>query len=434
MKFTKVIALALVATASAAGAQAQNLRNADEPAEFPPSSFNGTQYVDSRGCVFVRAGISGDVSWIPRVTRSRNQICNQKPSLPNAVTSVAPKRKPVAEPVQITLDTPKSEPAAAQAATPTVKTVVKAKPVPAEKPVVRKPVAVAEVAKPVVVATPVAKPTVAKTRVDRTITASNCLGGQKTSGKLAVRCGPQKKPHYYRKADVQTATAPASVAPEQTAINNATRIVPKHVYINRQNTQNLPVPKGYARVWNDGRLNPKRAEQSVLGQAQVRLIWTQTVPRRLIDTSSGRDVTASTPLVYPFVDAASQSRDLGSVEIVRRDGQVVKRVVRNTSAVQVRDPVVSSRSAPVKAPKVQKARSNLKAATTGFVNVGTFGGQKQAQSAAKRIQRMGFPVRIGKFERSGKTYRMVLAGPFGAEAPAYLKKLRSAGYGNATLR
>lgn len=472
MKFTRVIALALVAaSASVAGAQAQSLRNVGEPAEFPPSSYKGTQYIDSKGCVFVRAGISGDVSWIPRVTRSRNQICNQKPSLPNAVTSIAPKRQPASEPVQITLDAPKANAPVAQPAAPVAKKVVKAAPKPAvaKRPApVRKPVVVAKVAKPaVVVPTPaapkpvapapvVAQPKVVKKPVPNARFVANCVGTsstlQQASGKLAVRCGPQREAHYSARTVAPTAAAPVAAAPapvtrrvvtnrrpqvaavpvEQAEVNSATRIVPRHVFVNRQNTQNLPVPEGYETVWNDGRLNPKRAEQSILGQAQVRLVWTQTVPRRLIDVRSGRDVTASTPLVYPFVDVASQTRDLGSVQLVRRDGKILKRVVRNASAVQVREPVVSSRSAPVAAPKVQKAQP--KATSGGFVNVGTFAAQREAQDAAKRIQRMGLPVRIGKFDRAGKTYRMVLAGPFGSQAQVYLSKLRSAGYKNATLR
>jgi hypothetical protein len=62
-------------------ATAQSLRNAEPPAEFPPASFRSDQYVDSRGCVFIRAGISGNVTWVPRVNRGRKQLCGYTPSL-----------------------------------------------------------------------------------------------------------------------------------------------------------------------------------------------------------------------------------------------------------------------------------------------------------------------------------------------------------------
>jgi hypothetical protein len=201
---------------------------------------------------------------------------------------------------------------------------------------------------------------------------------------------------------------------------------------NRQNAQNLQIPDGYRPVWTDDRLNPNRAEQSIVGQGQIKLVWTNTVPRRLINKSSGRDVTASTPLVYPYVDMANQTRNLGSVSIVQRNGQVVKRIVRSANATRVRLPVVSSRSAPV----VKAAANSVgsKSAAAQFVNVGTFDQKGSAQTVAQRIKRMGLPVRIGKYTRSGKTYRMVLAGPFGADASRVLSKLRSAGYRNAVLR
>lgn len=68
-----VPALVLLA-ATAAGAEP--LR----PAELPPSSFAGQQYVDSKGCMFVRAGRDGEVLWIPRVTRQGVPICGSPPS------------------------------------------------------------------------------------------------------------------------------------------------------------------------------------------------------------------------------------------------------------------------------------------------------------------------------------------------------------------
>ena len=78
--------------------------------------------------------------------------------------------------------------------------------------------------------------------------------------------------------------------------------MPKHVAQNRLNTyDNVRVPPGYKTVWEDGRLNPRRTEQSLAGRSDMLLIWTQTVPRRLINQATGRDLTASVPLVYPYL-------------------------------------------------------------------------------------------------------------------------------------
>ncbi len=50
------------------------------PAELPPESFTGSQYADSKGCIYIRAGASGVVTWVPRVTRDRRQICGFQPT------------------------------------------------------------------------------------------------------------------------------------------------------------------------------------------------------------------------------------------------------------------------------------------------------------------------------------------------------------------
>jgi hypothetical protein len=52
------------------------------PAGLPPASFQGTQFVDLEGCVYIRAGFGGTVQWVPRVTRDRRQLCGFEPSFP----------------------------------------------------------------------------------------------------------------------------------------------------------------------------------------------------------------------------------------------------------------------------------------------------------------------------------------------------------------
>ena len=64
-------------------ADAQTLRTDSGPAELPPASFRGKQYVDSKGCVYIRAGSGTRITWVPRVNRKRQVYCsaNNKPSL-----------------------------------------------------------------------------------------------------------------------------------------------------------------------------------------------------------------------------------------------------------------------------------------------------------------------------------------------------------------
>jgi hypothetical protein len=50
------------------------------PAEVPPADFAGQQYVDSKGCLFLRAGRPGNVAWIARVTRDGQPLCGNPPS------------------------------------------------------------------------------------------------------------------------------------------------------------------------------------------------------------------------------------------------------------------------------------------------------------------------------------------------------------------
>lgn len=137
----------------------------------------------------------------------------------------------------------------------------------------------------------------------------------KPGGRFIVRCGPQAEaPVTYGTSDRQSSL---SLPPD-------TPIIPRHVYENRRNTTDVAVPTGYKPAWDDGRLNPKRAERTLQpakvegiisvpagfrvvnwndnrlnlrrgittaqGDAQTDLIWSNTVPRKLIPVPTRRQV------------------------------------------------------------------------------------------------------------------------------------------------
>lgn len=520
MKLTRVIAIGIILSSLGLGAlNAQTLRKSSPPAEFPPASFKGNQFVDSRGCIYIRAGIDGNVTWVPRVSRNRKQVCGYKPTVVAGATSATPPKaarapviitanpppkattKPTAAPkprqtATVKTTTPTTAPATATAA-PKPATAPRAtvantqrKPSPGPAPTVisssrptpkadAKPVAVATTApapattrrkpspgpeptvissaKPKPAATPAPKATARapgrKQRAPSPAPAATLFAAPKAAPKATtvqaanacpnastfsrqfinkpgapnpVRCGPQAEAPVTYASDEKhsTAAVPTAVTP----VSPETRVVPRHVYDNRQNTTNVSVPTGYKTVWDDGRLNPQRAERTLRpaqvqgvvrvpagyklvgwgdgrlsmrrglrtaeGDAQTNQIWTNTVPRRLIE------VPTRARIVTP---PAGTARAQDPQTVVSR---------------------VSTRSAPAAASSQGKRI---------YVRVATYATEGDARTIARSLAGSGLPMHLGRVKSSGNS--VVLAGPFAtrAQAKAALSQVRNAGFRNARL-
>ena len=512
MRAIRVLAVAAIAVfVLSEGPSAQQRASGAVPAEFPPESYAGRQYVDSKGCVFIRAGVDGATTWVPRVSRSRQLICGFQPSLPGVQRTAdapaqaaqpapaqrqAPQRQaaPVRTAPQPAARTAQSAPRP-QAAQPT--TVVRRTmpaPQPAARPaptVVMRPAPTRTAPQaPVVVAprttgvvsapapAPVAKPAV------RQAATTSCPGLTGVSARYStgegVRCGPQDAPHvtyiqggggtgaktrrvkvYHPSPSIAapvyapsgghaglhhaapTHAAPIHAAPIHAApahvvasaprqvVTGQTRVVPRHVYAEQQSAKGITVPKGYKAVWNDDRLNPYRAQQTLDGKAQMELVWSRTVPRYLIDARTGRDVSFKFPgLRYPFT-SFEQQRAAGVV--VSTQGRVVPepvRVTRTNSRSQGNGTraVVSTRS--------QQPAPQAAAVGTRYVQAGMFGVHGNAQAAVRRLSSMGVPARMSRVTQGGKTYTLVLAGPYGSEQELRtgLQRTRQAGFSDAFPR
>ncbi|MDN5788104.1 SPOR domain-containing protein [Pseudorhodobacter sp.] len=413
----KVLAVASWAAVSViSGAQAQTLAR---PAEMPPASFKGSQYVDSRGCVFLRAGIGGRVNWVPRVSRSHKALCGLPPS-GGAVRTVeapvkaapAPQAMPQPAPVPVQVARPNRNVGAPME---TIASLPR-----------NRPVAVASPA-PRVVAAPQAS---ASARLQNVCPSGSPYGARVTltDGRTTLICSADANFDVSaaasrlqtRRVAVEPAPAPVSRAASipapryQAPVANAGYSCPASAPVARRfqvrgggttvmctavdggfgnatppstlgvqatASEEFAPPKGYRKAWKDDRLNPKRGQGTARGWAQQDQVWTREVPANRVSNAP----------------------------------QATKRKTYVT------------------------ATSNAPRAATGgrfYVQVGTFGEVGNANRTASRLQGMGLPVAKSRITSKGRPMQIVMAGPFGDSGSAHsaLSKARRAGFGDAFIR
>lgn len=415
MKITTITAVSLIlASGLATGVSAQLSSKTAQPAEFPPASYQGRQYVDSRGCIFIRAGVDGNVTWIPRVNRARQQLCGAEPSNIAGSTRQQPQTQdPRPDIITLTPDEDRVDEAApVRLTTPTPARTRSTVPPPAVKPERR-----AEVPTPDARATSLAPA--------RPIRAA----------------APQ--PVAAAPAPAAPVVAPAPRRPLRNAgdpldqITPNTRILPVHVYLMRRQSEGLQVPEGYRPAWDDDRLNIRRVEQTIRptvinqlpavpegyeladradnrmniqrgqrspqGDAQMAQVWSDTLPRRLLEQPLDKT---------PFVLRDAKAR-YGYVEPRRGTGVATR---------------LSSRAAPdATLPEAVPSKPR-------YVRAVTLASEEEARRIARELSAAtGLQMRLGTLTRNGQTLKVVLAGPFTVGADRALQRIRSAGFSGARL-
>lgn len=398
----------------AGAAYAQSLRDAEPPAEVPPSSYTGKQYVDSRGCIYVRAGFDGAVRWVPRVTRARKHICGAQPTLAHARQAPDPTPKQDQQPdiaPKIASSATKRTGTAGMKAQSSGASKVGALNTPA-KPAMRKPVIPAQ-----------------KAHGQRRspVVQGGCANMAPLSRRYMgndpdIRCGPQKAAPVTPGEGQSVRGAPFVGRGDKPAqgirIVQGTRIVPRHVYEQQLQTADLDgPPEGYSRVWEDDRLNRKRAHQTLSGKRSMEARWTRTVPRQL----KPAPLRAGTVVFDP-----------DSARIVPAT-QASARISTKSSAPQGREKpsaVASRISAKAAAPE-RKMRN----ATHRYVQVAHFDNSSEMRAAADKLRAAGLSVRVGRYSRAGVPHQMVLAGPYDSkdQLRAALSVAQKAGFGGARL-
>ncbi len=284
MLFKVVSAAIFAAVCVPVAALSQSIAQIGGPAELPPASFTSQQYVDSRGCVFMRVDSGGQRRWYPRVNRDHKPVCNPggrvvaqvaadepPPVMAAPVTRAAPApvmRAPMATVASRMMPPHRSHRLVAQApvapqraCVPTYQAVTASGP-PRGKIGCYTNAPVAEVV-----------------RLRNGGTAVMCTRGDGTTGGWRPPIYPAGSPPGIALRDpVQVARndlGTGRLAPDNGYVAGKVR-----VYAAAQTE--FAVPPGYRKAWKDDRLNPLRGQGTEAGQMAQDQIWTRKVPAKLV--------------------------------------------------------------------------------------------------------------------------------------------------------
>jgi SPOR domain len=441
MSLSRAAAIAFLALGYGTHSMAQSGELA-LPAEFPPASYTANQYVDSTGCAFIRAGLSGAVTWVPRVNRDRSQLCGFQPSLAaSPATTTAANAAAIANAPVITVDTPPSALATAAAEMADVgmptETVASLTTPPPRMPVAQ-PVSPRVIDVPVAYTAPVIAP-VATAPIPRMTMAEICADMDATGQRymnavtgVTIRCSPQTQPIL-----TSSIGAPA---------NPATPYLP---------SLTAP-PMALASPSDMVSLGGERMSLAALCQ-----ISDATGTRYLnaatgIAVRCGPQVQSPSGLTAPYTGVvAPYSSSLVARATPTPDNIPAPQAIQRAAPIApppgyqaVWDdgrlnpnrglPEGNAQALAQTAPAVTISSMTVPQAVSGhrYVQVGTFADPANAERTAARLQAMGLPIGFANITRNGTPMRVVAAGPFGdaAALQAALQAARSAGFGDAFTR
>lgn len=456
--------LATIAVAAASPALARDLRG---PAEQPPTSFEGMQYVDSRGCAFVKAGISGDVVWVPRVNRDRSQICNQPPTFgARPATSIAaatpsapaarvepPARRSAGAPIETVASRtmPAATPprAASPQATPLTMAQVcdgRSGILPDYRTATGGPVDCGGMPAPTVTlaaATPTATtepPTIVRvdTPPSRTL-AEVCVGH---TGPLPgyvnaatgqpVSCGGMPEPIAAAQVAPETATPAPAITLAQVCEGHSGLLQ------GYRTSDGAPVVCGAPSAPTPARVASATCPPGVVGGVAYRCggavdplssatLSLGGVARAL---EAPRIVTRA-PVSNPVAAAPVTVTPPAGYAPVWDDGRInPQRGLPDTQAAVVNRAPAPSTIAATPAPAPAAAPGHR------YVQVGTYGEAANAQRAVARLQALGLPATTRSVTQGGRSLTVVSAGPFGdaSALQAALRAARNSGYSDAFTR
>jgi hypothetical protein len=374
---------------------AQTARALGGPAEMPPANFQGQQYVDSRGCVFMRAGLSGKITWVARIGRDRRPICNAVSMAEAKARLDAPELASPPKPQVVVMGQPKAvgKPMATVASNMQAKSQIG----------LQAPIVVPGLTPASLVAIPAKTATITAPYVSR---SAHCPAEAPVLERMALRTGGTVlvctrgdgtatgwlSPGYPSGVGgtIDTTQGHHVVAqglvtpnPRQNTVSAQAQTVIAGVAIAAPKAEKTQ----YVAAWKDGRLNPLRGKGTAQGWAMQAQVWTQKAPAKLVVTKPAKKADGTLRISQSTMSVAQTSQ----------------------------------------APATKTAR---------YVQVGTFGNPNNVANVAGALAAMGLPVAKSRMTKSGRELVIVLAGPFDSPQAAQtaLGMAHQAGFGDAFVR